>query len=70
MAPTSTSSPTRSSATRIGDRTAGLKKKSDGGLTIYLQSESPGGEEKANSLPSPSDGEWFVILRMYRRGPR
>jgi hypothetical protein len=49
----------------IGDRTAGLKKDADGGLTIYLQSESPGGEEDANWLPSPSDGEWFAILRMY-----
>jgi hypothetical protein len=50
----------------IGDRTAGLKKDADGGLTIYLRSESPDGDEKANWLPSPADGEWFVILRMYR----
>ena len=57
----------------IGDRTAGLNKDADGGLTIYLQSESPGGDEEANWLPSPTDGEWFVILRLYRptaRGDR
>ncbi len=49
----------------IGDRTAGLKTDSDGGLTIRLQAESPGGDEEANWLPSPTDGEWFLILRMY-----
>ena len=53
----------------IGDRTAGLKKDADGGLTIYLQSKPPGGEEDANWLPSPDDGEWFVILRLYRPRP-
>ena len=49
----------------IGDRTAGLREDADGGLTIHLQSEAPGGEDDANWLPSPADGEFFVILRMY-----
>ena len=53
----------------IGDRTAGLKTDPDGGLTIHLQVESPGGDAEANWLPSPSDGEWFVVLRMYLPRP-
>jgi hypothetical protein len=54
----------------IGDRTPGLQKDADGGLTIYLQSESPGSNGQANNwLPSPSDGEWFTILRLYRPRP-
>ena len=44
----------------IGDRTAGLSTDADGGLTIWLQSESPGDEDEANWLPSPAEGEWFV----------
>ena len=54
----------------IGDRTPGLNKDPDGGLTIYMQSESPGSNgEATNWLPSPSDGEWFAILRMYLPKP-
>jgi hypothetical protein len=51
----------------IGDRTPGLQQDADGGLTIDLQSESPGSNGHAsNWLPSPAEGEWFVILRLYR----
>ena len=32
----------------------------------YLQPELPGSDEKPSWLPSPTDGEWFVILPMYR----
>ena len=53
----------------IGDRTAGLKKDPDGGLTIHLQAEAPEGDEAANWLPTPSEGEWFAILRLYRPRP-
>ncbi|MGZ4200172.1 MAG: DUF1254 domain-containing protein [Thermoleophilia bacterium] len=53
----------------IGDRTAGLQRDADGGLTLWLQAESPGGDLEANWLPSPAEGEWFVILRMYRPRP-
>jgi len=48
---------------------AGLGKDPDGGLSIYLQAESPGKEKEANWLPCPPDGEWFVILRMYLPRP-
>jgi hypothetical protein len=50
----------------IGDRTPGVARESDGGLTIRLQAESPGTADEANRLPCPTDGTWFVILRLYR----
>ena len=53
----------------IGDRTAGLEKDPDGGLTIYLQAESPGEDTEANWLPSPATDGWFVILRLYLPRP-
>lgn len=37
-----------------------------GGLTIYLQKESPGADEEGNWLPTAAEGTWFVVLRMYR----
>jgi hypothetical protein len=43
-----------------------LKRNTDGGVTIYLQARSPGGDEESNWLPCPTGGAWFVILRMYR----
>jgi len=52
----------------IGDRTAGLDLDSDGGLTIYLQAESPS-EGADNWLPSPATDGWFVILRLYLPRP-
>lgn len=36
----------------IGDRTEGLKKDADGGLTIYIQRASPGKDKESNWLPS------------------
>jgi len=53
----------------IRDGAPALSKDQDGGLTIYLQAESPGTNKEANWLPSPPDGEWFVILRMYLPRP-
>jgi hypothetical protein len=51
----------------IGDRTPGLNAAPDGSLTIYMQSESPGGEKEANWLPTP-EGPFRPIMRLY--GPR
>lgn len=48
-----------------GDRT-GLVRDPDGGLTIYLQPESPGDEREANWLPTSGEHTWFVVLRLYR----
>ena len=36
-----------------------------GGLTIYIQNESPGKDEEVNWLPCPKDG-FFMVMRMYQ----
>ena len=41
-----------------------LKHDSDGGLTLYLQHDSPGGEKESNWLPAPK-GPFFTVLRLY-----
>ncbi|QDS89177.1 hypothetical protein EC9_33740 [Rosistilla ulvae] len=41
-----------------------LKKDADGGLTIYIQHESPGKELEANWLPAPK-GPFAMYMRLY-----
>ncbi|MDR8402315.1 DUF1254 domain-containing protein [Paraburkholderia sp. USG1] len=41
-----------------------LKRDSDGGLTLYIQHDSPGAEKQANWLPAPG-GPFFSVLRLY-----
>jgi hypothetical protein len=41
-----------------------LKRDADGGLTLYVQNESPGKGKEANWLPAPK-GPFFVLLRVY-----
>lgn len=41
-----------------------LKKDADGGLTIYIQAESPGPEKEANWLPAPK-GPFMMAMRYY-----
>lgn len=41
-----------------------LTRDADGGLTIYLQHESPGEDKASNWLPAP-DGEFLLIMRLY-----
>ena len=43
---------------------ANLKRDADGGLTIYVQHETPGTERESNWLPAPP-GEFFLIMRLY-----
>ncbi|GAU83298.1 DUF1254 domain-containing protein [Bosea sp. BIWAKO-01] len=43
---------------------AGLKRDPDGGITIYVQNESPGKEREANWLPTPK-GPFFAAMRLY-----
>ncbi len=50
----------------VGDRTTGLHRDADGGLTIYLQPDSPGTAREPNWLPTSAQEPWFVILRLYR----
>ncbi|MYX32823.1 MULTISPECIES: DUF1254 domain-containing protein [unclassified Streptomyces] len=53
----------------VGDRTHGLTRDAEGGLTIHLQDRSPGSDKEANWLPTSRSGPWFVVLRMYRPRP-
>ena len=41
-----------------------LKRDADGGLTLYIQNESPGKDEESNWLPAPQ-GPFFVSMRIY-----
>jgi hypothetical protein len=41
-----------------------LSKDDDGGLTIYLQRDSPGLDKETNWLPPPRD-LFFIVMRMY-----
>lgn len=52
----------------LGDRTKDLKKDADGGLTIYIQRNSPGEDNESNWLPSTQSGAFFLILRTYMPG--
>jgi hypothetical protein len=42
-----------------------FRKDPDGGLTLYLQHESPGKELESNWLPAPK-GPFLAVLRLYR----
>jgi hypothetical protein len=52
----------------IGSRTEGLKSNDDGSIDIYLQSETPGADAESNWLPTPENGNFYMVLRMY--GPQ
>ena len=41
-----------------------LKRDPDGGVTLYVQSDSPGPDKEANWLPAPK-GPFFAVLRLY-----
>lgn len=53
----------------IGDRTPGVRKDPDGGLTIYLQNTSPGADKESNWLPTTASGPFLMVLRTYMPGP-
>jgi hypothetical protein len=46
----------------IGDRTPGLKRDADGGLTLCLGHEAPA--DPSNWLPAPA-GPCYVVVRLY-----
>ncbi|WP_276483818.1 DUF1254 domain-containing protein [Paraflavitalea pollutisoli] len=52
----------------IGDRTPSLKRDPDGSLVIYLQSTSPGPGKEGNWLPTPQQGPFNYVLRLYGPG--
>lgn len=41
-----------------------LKKDADGGITVYVQNESPGKDKESNWLPAPK-GPFFSVMRLY-----
>lgn len=41
-----------------------LKRDADGGITIYVQSSSPGKDKESNWLPAPQ-GPFFMAMRLY-----
>jgi hypothetical protein len=41
-----------------------LRKDEDGGVTLYVQNESPGEDKESNWLPAPK-GPFFCVLRLY-----
>lgn len=48
----------------IGDRTAGLLRDADGGLTVVIQPDDPG--PGINWLPAPADDGFYLTLRLYQ----
>lgn len=49
----------------VGDRTPGLRRDADGGLTLHIQHARPEGEAaRANWLPAP-EGSFYLCLRAY-----
>jgi hypothetical protein len=50
----------------IGDRTPGLHRDADGGLTIHMASQPPA-HAQSNWLPAP-DGVFYLALRLYLPG--
>jgi len=53
----------------VGDRTAGTVKGNDDTITIYIQPDPPKTPaERANWLPSPFQGNFYLVLRSY--GPK
>jgi hypothetical protein len=52
----------------MGDRAPGLKKDADGGLTLYIQSTSPGQDKESNWLPSTTSGSFYMVMRTYMPG--
>lgn len=41
-----------------------LKKDADGGVTLYVQNQTPGPDKEANWLPAPT-GPFFMAMRLY-----
>jgi len=53
----------------IGDRTPGLSRDPDGGLTLYIHHDPPDPRRRSNWLPAP-EGSFNLILRAYLPGRR
>ncbi len=49
----------------LGNRSPGLKRSRDGSLSIYMQPQSPGNDREGNWLPTPPEGPFFYVVRLY-----
>jgi hypothetical protein len=52
----------------LGDRSEGMQKDPDGGLTIYIQPDSPGKDREGNWLPSRQGTPFYLLMRTYIPG--
>lgn len=52
----------------LGDRSPTIKKDPDGGMTFYVQADSPGSEKEGNWLPSAKGKAFYLLLRTYIPG--
>lgn len=52
----------------IGDRTPGLVKGADGGVTLHVGAADPGADKRANWLPAPA-GPFALVMRAYLPRP-
>ncbi|MBE0615693.1 MAG: DUF1254 domain-containing protein [Burkholderiales bacterium] len=48
----------------IGDRTRGIRRDADGGLSMRIQTDDPGPD--ANWLPAPRGEPFYLVLRLYQ----
>jgi hypothetical protein len=49
----------------LGTKNKSLKLGDDGSLTLYVQSDPPGADKKANWLPAPKDADFSLYIRAY-----
>lgn len=50
----------------VGDRTPGLIKDADGGITIEVGAQEPANSENANWLPMAEGAPFYLMMRLYR----
>ena len=49
----------------FGTKNKTLKYDPDGSLTIYVQADPPAGDQRANWLPAPKQGDFSLYVRAY-----
>lgn len=52
----------------LGDRSAGLKRRADGGLDLWIGRSDPRGARTSNWLAAPAHGSFALLLRAYAPG--
>src|SRR5262249_28775514 len=49
----------------LGTKNKTLKLDPDGGLTLYVQADSPGADKESNWLPAPKGADFSLYVRAY-----